>query len=47
MTVLAIRSADHSSWIYNPDPGEKLAAGMTLVVLGSTEQVAELRRICN
>jgi voltage-gated potassium channel len=47
MTVLAIRSADNSSWTYNPDPGEKLAPGMTLVVLGSTEQVAELRRVCS
>jgi voltage-gated potassium channel len=47
MTVLAIRSADNSSWTYNPDPGVKIAPGMTLVVLGSTEQVAELRRACN
>ena len=46
MTVLAIRGKD-SSWIYNPDPGEKLAPGMTLVVLGSMEQVAELRRVCS
>ncbi|HWU86190.1 MAG TPA: potassium channel protein [Kofleriaceae bacterium] len=46
MTVLAIRSADNSSWTYNPDPGELLAPGMTLVVLGSSEQVAELRRVC-
>jgi len=47
MTVLAIRSADNSSWTYNPDPEQKIAPGMTLVVLGSTEQVAELRRSCS
>lgn len=47
MTVLAIRSADNSSWTYNPDPGVKIAPGMTLVVLGSTDQVAELRRACS
>ncbi|HUJ62412.1 MAG TPA: potassium channel protein [Kofleriaceae bacterium] len=43
MTVLAIRTADDASWTYNPDAGEKLGPGMTLVVLGSAEQVAELR----
>jgi voltage-gated potassium channel len=45
MTVLAVRARDNQSWVYNPDPGEKLEPGMTLVVLGSTEQVAELRRV--
>ena len=44
MTVLAARAGDNVSWIYNPDAGEPLAAGMTLVVLGSPDQVATLRR---
>jgi voltage-gated potassium channel len=46
MTVLAIRKADNTSWTYNPEPSEPIAPGMTLVVLGSADQVAELRRIC-
>src|SRR6185436_12279052 len=44
MTVLAVRASDNVSWVYNPDAREKLGPGMTLVVLGSAEQVAELRR---
>jgi voltage-gated potassium channel len=44
MTVLAVRASDNQSWVYNPDASEKLGPGMTLVVLGSTEQVAELRK---
>ena len=44
MTVLAVRASDNTSWVYNPDANEKLGPGMTLVVLGSSEQVAELRR---
>ena len=44
MTVLAMRGRDDAGWTYNPDASEKLASGMTLVVLGSTEQVAELRK---
>jgi voltage-gated potassium channel len=44
MTVLAVRASDQQSWVYNPDADEKLGPGMTLVVLGSAEQVAELRR---
>ncbi|HSR99728.1 MAG TPA: potassium channel protein [Kofleriaceae bacterium] len=43
MTVLAVRASDNQSWVYNPDAREKLGPGMTLVVLGSAEQVAELR----
>jgi voltage-gated potassium channel len=46
MTVLAIRQSDNTSWIYNPEPSEKIAPGMTLVVLGSAAQVAELRKLC-
>jgi voltage-gated potassium channel len=45
MTVLAVRASDNQSWVYNPDADEKLETGMTLVVLGSAEQVAELRRL--
>jgi len=44
MTVLAVRAGDQLAWVYNPDADEKLAPGMTLVVLGSAAQVAELRR---
>ena len=40
-----MRASDSQSWVYNPDADERLGAGMTLVVLGSAEQVAELRRI--
>lgn len=43
MHVLALRSPD-KEYTYNPGPDEKLATGMTLVVLGSPEQVASLRR---
>ena len=45
MTVLALRAGDSSSWVYNPDANERLGPGTTLVVLGSAEQVAELRRV--
>jgi voltage-gated potassium channel len=44
MTVLAVRGKDNGEWTYNPDASEKLGPGMTLVVLGSPEQVASLRR---
>lgn len=44
MTVLAVRGRDQQTWVYNPDASERLDIGMTLVVLGSAEQVAELRR---
>jgi voltage-gated potassium channel len=43
MTVLAMRAGDKDEWTYNPDASEKLSAGMTLVVLGSAEQVAALQ----
>jgi voltage-gated potassium channel len=43
MTVLAMRGRDAAVWTYNPDASEKLAPGMTLVVLGSAEQVSQLR----
>lgn len=43
MTVLAVRKPDSDVWTYNPDAAEKLGPGMTLVVLGSSEQVDQLR----
>jgi voltage-gated potassium channel len=45
MTVLAMRGRDSETWTYNPDASEKLTPGMTLVVLGSPEQVAKLREL--
>ena len=41
MSVLAMSNA--TGWDYNPTADAKLAGGMTIVVLGSTEQVAALR----
>jgi voltage-gated potassium channel len=43
MTVLAVSPGPDKPWIYNPDASQSLKAGMTLVVLGSTDQVAKLR----
>jgi voltage-gated potassium channel len=43
MTVLAVRPSDGQAWTYNPDASERLAAGMTLVVIGSDDQVEKLR----
>ena len=43
MSVLAMTSG--TGWTYNPDATAKLEAGMTIVVLGSAEQVAKLRDI--
>jgi voltage-gated potassium channel len=45
MTVLAVRVTADAPWIYNPDANQRLEAGMTLVVLGSNEQVAKLRGV--
>jgi voltage-gated potassium channel len=45
MTVLAVRPADDAPWVYNPEAGQALKAGMVLVVLGSSEQVAKLRDV--
>jgi voltage-gated potassium channel len=45
MTVLAVRPADDQPWIYNPEAAQPLKAGMILVVLGSTDQVATLRAV--
>jgi voltage-gated potassium channel len=41
MTVLAVRA--NEQWTYNPEVSEKIGPGMTLVVLGSPDQVKSLR----
>jgi voltage-gated potassium channel len=43
MSVLALRPAGEAPWHYNPTAEAVLTAGMTIVVLGSMEQVASLR----
>ncbi|HEX5062330.1 MAG TPA: potassium channel protein [Kofleriaceae bacterium] len=43
MTVLAVRRREGEGWTYNPDAAEKIGPGMTLVVLGSPEQVSQLK----
>jgi len=43
MSVLATRISADAPWIYNPDADLKLKGGMVLVVMGSAEQVKELR----
>jgi voltage-gated potassium channel len=43
MTVLAVRRAEGEAWTYNPDAAETIGPGMTLVVLGSAEQVRQLK----
>jgi voltage-gated potassium channel len=45
MTVLAVLRRESGSWIYNPDASEKLEPGMTLVVLGSLDQISKLREV--
>jgi voltage-gated potassium channel len=44
MTVLATRNPADAAWNYNPDASDPIGPGTTLVVLGSAEQVAELRK---
>jgi voltage-gated potassium channel len=43
MTVLAVRRKEGEAWTYNPDASEKIGPGMTLVVLGSADQVSQLK----
>lgn len=43
MTVLALRNT-HKQYVYNPEAREPLGDGVTLVVLGTREQVEALRR---
>ena len=43
MTVLAVRNKEGEAWTYNPDASVKIGPGMTLVVLGSAEQVSQLK----
>jgi len=44
MNVLALRTTETGTWTYNPDGDEKIVPGTTLVVLGSADQVAALRK---
>ena len=41
--VVAVKEAVSGRYAINPDPGQKLAAGDVLVVLGSTEEIARLK----
>jgi voltage-gated potassium channel len=43
MSVLALKDPGASPWQYNPTADAVLVPGMTVVVLGSSQQVAELR----
>jgi voltage-gated potassium channel len=43
MQVIACRDRDADPWTYNPEPGQKLRSGTVLVVVGSADQVRELR----
>ncbi len=45
MTVLAVRRKEGEAWTYNPDASVGIGPGMTLVVLGSPEQVQELKAV--
>lgn len=48
MSILALKpSAATSPWQYNPGADDVLAAGMTVVILGSTQQVAALRAVAS
>lgn len=44
LLVLAVRDSDDDGYTYNPSADFVLQAGMTLVVLGPIDQVADLRR---
>ena len=41
--VVAVKEKASGRYAINPDPGQKLAAGDVLVVLGSTEEIARLK----
>lgn len=41
--VVAVKECTSGRYAINPDPGQKLAAGDVLVVLGSTEEIARLK----
>ena len=43
MSVLAVRPGAGEAWIYNPGPEVRLGDGMVLVVMGSPQQVRDLR----
>lgn len=45
MTVLAVRKKEGEAWTYNPDASVPIGPGMTLVVLGSPDQVQDLKAV--
>ena len=47
MSVLATRKNAGSEWVYNPEPDLALVGGMVLVVMGSADQVKELRDLAS
>jgi voltage-gated potassium channel len=47
LVVVALKHPEADDFTYNPVPGERLVPGSVFIVIGSSEQVAELRRLCN
>lgn len=47
LTVLATKKADSKSIKFNPDPNEKLLTGDSIIVLGTPEQISELRTLAD
>jgi uncharacterized protein with PhoU and TrkA domain len=43
LNVLAVRADAAAAWEYNPAPDRALAVGTTVVVLGSSAQVRDLK----
>lgn len=47
LTVLATKKAGAEKILFNPNPDEDLKAGDALIVLGTPEQIAQLRSLAN
>lgn len=47
LTVLATKKDDSNNIKFNPDPNEKLMLGDSIIVLGTSEQISELRKLAN
>lgn len=47
LTVLATKKEGSSGIKFNPDPNEELRAGDSLIVLGTPEQISELRELAD
>lgn len=45
LLIIATQAEQQDEFTYNPGPGQALEVGMTLVVLGSVEDIAKLRKI--